>query len=183
MGAVVPIFDLDGTLIDSDAALVAPFVALGVPEDTVTFGHVLQDECDRLGIALDDYLSHYDDALAQPYPGVADLVGSLRRWAVCSNKHPDAGHAELARLGWQPEVALFADSFEGSKTLPPVLEALGVDAGDVVFIGDTEHDHRCAAEVGCRFVVAGWNPRASTLSGDVVAGSPLDLLDLLGLGR
>ena len=51
MPSVVPIFDLDGTLIDSDAALVAPFVALGVPREAVTFGHVLQDECDRLGLS------------------------------------------------------------------------------------------------------------------------------------
>ena len=44
----IPVFDLDGTLLDSDAALVAPFVALGVPPERITFGHVLADECAAL---------------------------------------------------------------------------------------------------------------------------------------
>ena len=53
---LVPIFDLDGTLLDSDAALVAPFVALGVREEDVSFGALLADECARLGVTVDDYL-------------------------------------------------------------------------------------------------------------------------------
>ena len=40
---LVPIFDLDGTLLDSDAALCGAFVALGVPHESVTFGHVPAD--------------------------------------------------------------------------------------------------------------------------------------------
>ena len=42
---LLPIFDFDGTLLDSDAALVAPFVALGVRAEDVTFGALLADEC------------------------------------------------------------------------------------------------------------------------------------------
>ena len=174
------VFDLDGTLLDSDAALVAPFLALGVPAERVTFGHVLADECDRLGIELDAYLDHYDTAAALPYPGVEAMLSRLDRWAVCSNKHPRGGRAELARLGWEPEVALFADAFGGgSKVLGPVLDALGVEPADVVFVGDTEHDRRCAAAVGCRFAVAAWNPRASDLAGDHVVRDPLELLELV----
>ena len=68
MGALeLVVFDLDGTLVDSDAALVAPFVALGVRREEVTFGHVLADECARLGITVDDYLDHFDYAI--------DLIG------------------------------------------------------------------------------------------------------------
>ncbi|MEY2591194.1 MAG: hypothetical protein QOJ67_3178, partial [Acidimicrobiaceae bacterium] len=32
-GRLVPLFDLDGTLLDSDEALAAPFVALGVARE------------------------------------------------------------------------------------------------------------------------------------------------------
>jgi phosphoglycolate phosphatase len=175
------IFDLDGTLLDSDAALVAPFTALGIPEDQITFGHTLADECARLGIEVEDYLARYDNDLALPFAGVEELVARLDRWALCSNKHPRGGRAELARLGWTPEVAMFADSFDGPKHLGPVLDAIGLRPEEVIFVGDTEHDRRCARDIGCNFALAGWNPRASAVAGDHVRARPLDLLDLLDL--
>jgi HAD superfamily hydrolase (TIGR01549 family) len=179
---LVPIFDLDGTLLDSDVALSAPFVALGIPADQVTFGRLLADECARLGVTTEEYLSHYDVNAALPYDGVDDLVAALDRWALCSNKEVVSGRAELARLGWEPELAMFADDFGGPKRLGPVLDVLGLLAGDVVFVGDTEHDRLCATAVGCRFALAGWNARgvALGLDADVVLRRPLDLLDLLG---
>ncbi|HEY5153880.1 MAG TPA: HAD-IA family hydrolase [Acidimicrobiales bacterium] len=184
-GTRVAVFDLDGTLLDSDAALTAAFVAAGVEPEAVTFGHVLADECRRLGIALDDYLDRYDEASAQPFAGVIDLVAEVARagrWAVCSNKHPRSGRAELTRLGWEPEVALFSDAFAGPKRLGPVLDALGVEAHEVVFVGDTAHDRVCAQEHGIVFGLAGWNPRAQAGPGDVVLRRPIDVLDLLAPG-
>lgn len=179
---LVPIFDLDGTLLDSDAALVAPFLALGIAEQDVSFGRTLESECDRLGISVADYLERYDVNSAQPFDGVVDLIDELDRWAVCSNKEIASGRAELERLGWAPDVAMFADDFGGPKALGPVLDALGLLGRDVVFVGDTEHDRLCAGVVGCRFAVAGWNVRARRLDGDVVLHRPLDLLDLLRSG-
>ena len=177
---LLPVFDFDGTLMDSDEALAAPFVALGVPRQQVTFGHVVEEECARLGIDPARYVELYDVDAARPFPGVEELVGGLGRWALCSNKHPAAGRAELARLGWQPEVALFADAFGGGpKRLGPVLDALGVEAPAVVFVGDTAHDRACARAVGCRFALAGWNRRAVAEEGDVVLARPADLLPLL----
>jgi len=176
----IAIFDLDGTLVDSDEALAAPFVAHGIPRDEITFGHVLADECARLGLSVDDYLALYDEELAQPFPGVVEVVSQLDRWAVCSNKHADVGHAELARFGWHPEVALFSDAFGGPKRLQPVLDALAIGAHEVVFIGDTGHDRRVAAEAGATFGLAGWNLRAESEPGDIVLGTPGDVLALLG---
>jgi phosphoglycolate phosphatase-like HAD superfamily hydrolase len=170
------VFDLDGTLLDSDQALAAAFVALGVAPEAITFGHVIADECERLGLELDDYLDAYDTSAAQPFPGVADMLSSIGRWAVCSNKHPRSGHAELARLGWQPEGRWFADAFDGPKGLGPVLDGLGLDAATTLYVGDTDHDREAAAEVGCRFVLAGWNPRAVPRAGDEVATRPGDVL-------
>ena len=179
------VFDLDGTLLDSDAALAAPFVALGVPLASVTYGHVVADECARLGVSVDDYLSRYDLDAAEPFAGVDAVVRALPRWAVCSNKARRLGLAELARLGWQPEVALFADDFGGgAKRLGPVLEALGRGDGDVLFVGDTDHDRTCAAAVGVPFALAAWNPRAAGLAqpGDVVLRAPGSLLPLVDVG-
>lgn len=168
-------FDLDGTLLDSDAALVAPFVALGVAPQEVTFGHVLADECARLGIEVEEYVARYDPDRARPFAGVDRLLARLPRWAVCSNKHPVSGRAELARLGWRPDVALFSDAFSGAKHLTPVLDALGLGPAEVVFVGDTAHDRAAAAAVGVPFALAGWNPRAEPVPGDTVLHHPREV--------
>jgi phosphoglycolate phosphatase-like HAD superfamily hydrolase len=179
----VCVLDLDGTLLDSDAALLAPFLSLGVPADEVTFGHVLADECERLGIPVADYLAAYEIGLAKPFDGVAELVAGLGRWAVCSNKHGPAGRAELDFWGWHPDVALFADDFGGPKRLGPVLDRLGLSGGDVLFVGDTAHDRDCARASGAGFALAGWNARAVAVAGDIVVRRPADLLDLLDVGN
>lgn len=129
-----------------------------------------------------EYVARYDPSVALPFPGVEPLVDALDRWALCSNKLRDAGRSELARLGWRPEVALFAEDFGAPKSLPLVLEALGVGGTDIVFIGDTAHDSACAAAVGAPFVLAGWNPRSAGVDADVVASTPTELRGLLGLG-
>ena len=173
------ICDLDGTLIDSDAALVDAFLALGVDRSDISFGHVIEQECARLGISLDAYLHAYDTTASIPFPGVEELVTSLDRWAICSNKHPVSGTAELTRLRWRPQLAMFADAFDGPKRLEPVLAALGLEPEQVVFLGDTDHDRRCAMEAGVDFALAGWNPRATPAEDDLVLDAPIELLDLL----
>lgn len=176
------IFDFDGTMVDSDAALVAPFVALGVPEDEISFGHAIAEECERLGIPMDRYVELYDDTAVMPFPGMAEVVPRLGRWALCSNKHPTSGLSELRRLGWGPEVALFADHFGWAhKSIAPVLEFLDLSAHEVVMVGDSAGDVRCASEVGCRYVWAGWNPRvAAHRPAGTVLADPSELLDLIG---
>lgn len=177
----VALFDLDGTLVDSDAALLAPFTALAVPPARVPpLGLPLGEACVHAGITVDDYLDRYDGTAVRPFPGVEELLAQLPRWAVCSNKARVSGHQELQRLGWRPELALFSEDFGGQpKTLGPVLEALGLAAEDVLFVGDTAHDRSCAAAAGVAFALAGWNQRVEPEPGDVVLHHPSELLDLL----
>jgi HAD superfamily hydrolase (TIGR01549 family) len=175
---LIPVFDFDGTLLDSDEVLVAPFVALGIRADQVGRGRLLAEECAHQGVTVADYLAHYDPEGAQPFDGVEELVGRLDRWGVCSNKHPDAGAAELARLGWRPTATAFA--LERPKELRAVLDQLGVGPDEVVYIGDTDHDREEASAVGCAFALAGWNPRSHPVPGDRVLTHPLEVLALLG---
>jgi len=193
------VFDLDGTLLDSDTALVDAFVQLGIPRAEISFGHPIEVECIRLGLRVEDYVSAYDTDAVRPFEGADQLVRALGRWGICSNKARSSANDELTRLGWSPDVALFADDFGGGpKDLGPVLAALGVGGvgddlrlGDdvvdhrnhrrgVVYVGDTLHDLHCAEAVGVSFAWAGWNRRVIELDPDgLVLRHPLDLLDLL----
>lgn len=178
---LVPIFDLDGTLLDSDAALMRPFVTLGIPEDAIGFGHPIEIECERLGISLDDYVAAYDTDEVQPFDGIREMLATIERWAVCSNKHPLSGHAELDRLGWTPEVALFSRDFDGrAKALGPVLDRMDLAADDAVFVGDTNHDQSCAQDAGTSFCWAGWNRRTMEWKpAGVIAHTPAELSAML----
>ncbi len=179
--ALIPVFDLDGTLIDSDEALVDPFLKMGIAREDIIFGLPAEQACVELGVTIERYVELYATDVVEPFAGASELVASLDRWAVCSNKHPVSATAELDRLGWSPEVALFTDAFGGSpKELGPVLALMGLDAAAVVFVGDTAHDQRCAEAAGVLFVWAGWNPRtrAMNLEGRVLS-HPLELLDLI----
>jgi phosphoglycolate phosphatase-like HAD superfamily hydrolase len=174
---IVAVFDFDGTLVDSDEALIAPFLALGVDRSRVRLGRLLVDECDDHGVTVEDYLDHYDPSVSDPFPGIDELLTALPRWGLCSNKHPDSGASELARLGWHPTATAFA--LGAPKSLLPVLTDLGVSGADVLYVGDTDHDRECAGEVGATFALAGWNRRARPEPGDVVLNAPADVLDLL----
>jgi phosphoglycolate phosphatase-like HAD superfamily hydrolase len=172
------LFDFDGTLIDSDAMLQAPFAALGVAEaDVPPLGLPLTVACDRAGITVADYLAHYDVAAARPFPGVEAMLAGLDRWGLCSNKDRPTAERELARLGWEPTVAFFSEDFGGRpKQLAPVLAALALAPGDALLVGDTAHDRACARAAGVAFALAGWNPRVVPEPGDLVLAGPAEVL-------
>ena len=103
--------------------------------------------------------------------GADEVVRQLGRWAICSNKHTISGREELARLGWAPEQAWFSSDFGGAaKRLAPVIEAMGLDATDVAYVGDTEHDQACAegikAQKLSRFAESGTEAEVKKLVAD-----------------
>jgi HAD superfamily hydrolase (TIGR01549 family) len=177
----VVIFDFDGTLVDSDEALLVPLERLGIPRSEVVMGSAVAEECDRLGVSLDEYVDAYDTESVLPFDGVPEMLARIPRWAILSNKHPAAAHRELERLGWEPELVMCADAFDWEhKALEPMLDALGIGADRVALVGDSDGDLQCALAVGCRFVWAGWNVRvrARRPEGEVAA-TPADVLSLL----
>lgn len=176
-------FDFDGTLVDSDEALLEPFDHLGIARGDVIMGSAVAEECERLGVDMDAYVDAYDTEAVAPYEGVEEMLGRLGRWAIVSNKHPRSAIAELDHLGWSPELVLCADAFDWAhKSLVPLLERTALGAERIVLVGDSGGDLRCAEEVGCRFIWAGWNQRVRDArpTGEVAAG-PGDLAAMLGL--
>ena len=90
---LVPVFDLDGTLLDSDEALVAPFVALGVPREDGHLRPRARPTSATGSASTSTTTSPPTTTDAGPaVPGRRRAASaSLGRWAVCSNKHPRVG--------------------------------------------------------------------------------------------
>ncbi len=74
-------------------------------------------------MTVEHYLDLYDPTTAKPFPGIDEVLGSLDRWGVCSNKHPDSGASELQRLGWHPTAVSWA--LDTGKSLGPAPAAAG----------------------------------------------------------
>jgi phosphoglycolate phosphatase len=171
------VFDWDGTLIDSAAAiaesiqLAARDLGLEVP-DRARASHVI-------GLGLEDALrfavpelpgARYPEFVAQyrrhflaredsmaPFPGVRELLGRLSErghlLAIATGKSRRGLDRALGACGLEP---LFAATRCGDESRPKpdpamlleLLAALAVPAGQALMIGDTSHDLEMAHNAG-----------------------------------
>ncbi|MBC7480296.1 MAG: HAD hydrolase-like protein [Pseudorhodobacter sp.] len=178
------VFDLDGTLVDSAADLLAAANAcfdrpmLG-PDDALTAFQggraMLRLGYQRLGLAGDidrDYarlLTAYADAICVAstlYPGVVAAVEALRGMghatAICTNK-PEGLAVDLVR---QLGIAGLFDALVGADTLPVrkpdaapyrlAVERAG--GGRSMLVGDTETDRLTGLAAGVPVVLVTFGP-------------------------
>ena len=123
------IFYFDGTMVDSDDALIQPFLALGVPLEEISFGHAIAEECDRLGISRDAYADLYDEVVVQPFPDMSDVVQRPLRDLV--EAHRDEIKAIVARHHGR-SVAIFGSVARGDER----------PGSDIDFLVELEPDAR-----------------------------------------
>jgi len=150
-------------------------------------------------LLLQRFYFHYDhmhethEYQARPYPGVAEGLAQLHarglRIAVVTNKARHAAAALLGQLHLSDyvEVVVGGDNVTQRKPHPqPLLlacEALRVDVGEALMVGDSAVDVLAARAAGMRIVCVpygyneGENPRA--LSCDALIESIGDLPELL----
>jgi pyrophosphatase PpaX len=182
------LFDLDGTLIDSERLILASYrhtmsrhLGHVPPEDTwkATIGQPLvvqmkmfarsQDEADAM---IQTYVNHnlanHDDYV-RPFPEVRSVLetvrGSGRSLGIVTSKKRRATHMGLARCDLPAEwfeAIVTADDVQRFKPEPePVLKALevmGVAAREALFVGDSTHDMRSGRAAGVTTAAALWGP-------------------------
>jgi len=139
---------------------------------------------------LDRFRRHFDAAVATvaPFPGVVDLLETLRRNGFPLGVYTTAtrraanlmlGNARLDRLF--PAV-VGGDEVDRPKPDPLGLllacERLNVDPENAVYVGDAEVDLRCARAAGALGIHAAWGTPAAR-TGDPVAYHPADVLRLV----
>lgn len=206
LGLVV--FDIDGTLLDSAAGILAGFqVALEVggvevPDEQalrVHLGPPLRDFLtlsgvapDRLDLAAQAYHDFYlSDGLrrARRYEGIEQLLQGLTDdgiiLATASAKRTTTAEAIMAAHGLAPYFTLIAGTDEHrltkAETLAGVLDELSADPGSAIMVGDRQHDILGAHGCGVRAVGARWGYSV----GDELVDAGADWLadDVPGLAR
>jgi phosphoglycolate phosphatase len=177
------IFDLDGTLIDSEpdiqGAFAAAFAGLGVPTPPASdlrsvIGRRLED-CFARFLAGDQgrskegarlfreyYQDHYLDA-TRPYPGAGEALRALAArapLALCTMKKWQFARKIVRAFGWENLFAQVLGSEEGfaAKPDPAMLlelcRRLEVMPSEVLYVGDTELDGLMAQAAGSPFAFA-----------------------------
>ena len=133
-----------------------------------------QGELDTIVAA---YLHHYHAIVGHRnylYPGVASLLRGLRRRGIrigiLSDKVPEFGEAELRQSGIADlvEYTSFKTDRRPFKPDPTglfhVLEGLGVEAADTMYVGEAPQDIACARDAGVRSAAAMW----ATIDADAI---------------
>ncbi|MEU4986274.1 HAD-IA family hydrolase [Streptomyces sp. NPDC021969] len=180
MATLELVWDMDGTLLDSTVVVPAAFVAavrelgghrvspeevvasysLGTPE--VILAHLVGRE-----LTLDEIEVYYRklrDVEIAPYPGVADVLDSLRERgravAVFTGASSRAGATLLKAAGLGVDVLIGGDHVQRPKPAGDGLilaaKRLGVAPADLAYIGDSPLDLRAAAAAGSRSAAAAW---------------------------
>ena len=184
MTARVVLFDLDGTLSDSAAGILASlryaFDVNGLPPlDPTTERELLGPPFyeslppiigqDRLWPVIESYRARYADAMydTAAYPGVPELLAALvadgRRLAVATSKPEHYAVPIVEHLGFADRFeTIGGDDLDGSLNtkalvIGTVLARLGnPDPEDVLMVGDRSHDVVGARAHGIDCVAVRW---------------------------
>ncbi len=171
------LFDVDGTLIDSNylhvAAWVRAFTEVGAPVDawrihrdigmdsSRLLADLLDDRADELGdAAKDGHARSYGESeeLLRPFDGARDLLGALSERGITVVLATSAPPDELTMLRrvLDADDAISAktdaDDVEEAKPDPGIvhvaLERAGCAAGQALFVGDAVWDMQAAGRAG-----------------------------------
>lgn len=173
----VVVFDWDGTLIDSTAAIVhairASAADLGLPvpsreQASQVIGLGLFEairravpiiDRDQIPAYVERYRHHYlrRDAQLEPFAGIPELLSELSdsgAWlAIATGKSRAGLNRALDHMGWTGRFLTTRCADEGAPKPDPwmlrdIFDELGLQPGDAVMVGDTTHDLGMARAAG-----------------------------------
>jgi pyrophosphatase PpaX len=198
------LFDLDGTLADSIALLLAAFhhtfqthrpasappdeawiAGIGTPLITQMRHFVPdEDEAQRMILTYREFQRTHHDAMIREFEGVGDTLALLKAQghptALVTSKSNDLAHRALTYLHLTDhvDVVVGMDSTARHKPDPePVLHALaqlGATPDNALFLGDSPHDIAAGNAAGVTSVAALWGPFSRTV---LESASPTYLLE------
>jgi pyrophosphatase PpaX len=197
------LFDLDGTLADSIALLLASFhhtfrahgrtvpgdeewiAGIGTPLITQMRHFVpTEEEAQRMILTYREFQRTHHDQMLREFEGVGETLALLKArghpTALVTSKGNDLAHRALTwlHLTRHIDVVVGMESTERHKPDPdPVLHALAelrAASSDALFLGDSPHDIEAGNAAGVASVAALWGPFSRTV---LERASPTYLLE------
>lgn len=203
------IFDIDGTLVDSDQAMIGSIqLALkqelgldlsftdlaftkGIPTQ-VSLQHFIDDpaEIDR----VEEVVNHFIGKLVHTeklFPGVASTLRQLApdiQLGIVTSKTSEEFNNEFVPMGLMPlfDTVITASDTDRHKPHPAPLELalsrLGITATEAIYVGDTKYDLEMTHAAGAQFALARWGTAGTTTwqqEADIVLAQPTDIAHLV----
>lgn len=201
------IFDVDGTMIDTEDVVFKSYQNVFSEEFgrqftddeiSVAYGIPTLQAMERLGVKdIDKASKRYFEYLFKAYSegvrlfdGIVPVLEELRkRNIVCGivtsrNRTEVANDVTLSAVMKYFDYVICAEDTEKHKpNAEPVnmlLDRAGVNASDVIYLGDTVYDYMCAKNAGVKFALASWGARPDeNIKEDYTLEKPEDLLLLV----
>jgi HAD superfamily hydrolase (TIGR01549 family) len=200
------IFDVDGTLIDTENAVIESYQKVIFEEFgrrftekelTAAYGIPTPQALERLGIqnidrACQQYYKNLFKAFAEvkPFEGILELLEEIKVRNVPSGLVTSRNRSEVANdpslqslLKYFSQIICAEDTQKHKPEAEPVLkliEKTDADISKVIYLGDTYYDYMCARNAGVKFALASWGARSTeNIQADYVLKEPKDLLELL----
>lgn len=199
------IFDIDGTLIDTEYAVLhslqdtlRTITGRERPVDELTFalGITGADALKRLeveevfsAIALwNENMLQYADTMAV-FDGIAEVLETLSKWdlemGIVTSKTKEEWEQDFCPFGIDRyfKTVVCADDTREHKPHPEPLykymEMSGADSSQLLYIGDSEYDGRCAESAGIDFALAKWGSRGRLIRAVYDLNRPAELLSVI----
>ncbi len=181
------LFDLDGTLIDSVELIMSSFrhtmqthlgEVRGERDWRSGFGTPLRTQLAKFARSTDEvramtatyvaFTDRHHDAMVEPYPGIQDVLSTLRRSetrlgiVTSKSRRATLRGLEVCGLDGYFDVCITVDDVDPDQSKPhpaPViaaLEQLSAPHRGTVFIGDSPHDVAAGRAAGVRTAAALW---------------------------
>lgn len=200
------VFDVDGTLIDTESAIVYSLQEtllavtgkkIPLVELTFALGITGEDALKRLEIddipaAMDIWvksLRKYTDTMVA-FRGIKELLDRLSGQGyelgiITSRTREEFGedleHAGILDLF--TTIVCADDTTEHKPTPAPLLKYIewtGADKSQILYVGDSEYDSGCAGGAGVDFALAGWGSHNRDIKAKYCLDEPEGLLAVLG---
>lgn len=198
------VFDIDGTLIDTEYAILRSLqetvrVLSGreIPYSELTFalGITGADALKKLDIKNISYAAElwnknmrkYADTV-KVFDGITELLKNLLRldceMGIVTSKtreefKQDFSHFNISH--YFKTIVCADDTQRHKPNAAPLLKYLEISKADcrqTLYIGDSKYDSMCAENAGIDFALAVWGSRQTSIKADYFLKNPMDLLSL-----
>lgn len=202
------IFDIDGTLINTEQAVLGSLqrllknnynrelnqqdltFVLGIP-GAVSLRQLGIDDVDNANNCWNEYMRDYQHTI-HAFEGIQELLSILSEQSistgVVTSKTNQEFQDDFVRFGLAPDLpyVVCAEDTKRHKPYPePLLKFLEISgsvAKTSIYIGDTIYDYECARDAGVDFGLAMWGcKKPDAIPAKFKFNHPKDILSLLNL--